>query len=486
MNVLQVVNTVRFHYSVLNSTHERRSVAKKVMLSTFRAILSSRFNKDYLLRRYNKGVAVLFVEILSSAAMGGLLGYTYIYQSGLGGNDTKKIENIAKNCGLVAKDGKAIRIQRRTRKSGYTEYVFQMPQGLSANEFKNKLDNFQDGLNIKKTLLDFSLADFKLINWKGDIVQSFKEMLQKKMKLNKTVEIEFDGMLVFRVFDHTLTDMFLFDESLFKRLKGWEVPIGINNKSALIKHDFDKLAHTIVGGATDYGKSNMLKVFITTLIHRKPNDVSFTLIDLKGGLSFSRFKEVKQVETIAKNQNEALEALKDVQERVNKTMEYLEVNGFEDVKEAGLKERHFIVIDEAADIAEDEDCQNILKDIARRGRAAGYRLLYATQYPTKETVSSQVKRNAISRICFVLDTQIASMAVLDEGGAEKLPLIQGRAIYKAHKKHIIQTPYIENTFINTIIQPHINIKSRKENGQHEQSYRKGTETRKYTPFFEEA
>lgn len=456
------------------------------MLSTFVGVLLVRFNKDYLLRRYNKGVATLFVEILSSAAMGGILGYTYIYQAGGGGNDTKKIENIAKNCGLVAKDGKAIRIQRRTRKSGYTEYVFQMPQGLSANEFKNKLDNFQDGLNIKKTVLDFSLNDLKAIDWKGDIIQSVKDLLHKKKRLNKTVEIEFDGMLVFRVFDHTLTDMFLFDESLFKRLKGWEVPIGINNKSALIKHDFDKLAHTIVGGATDYGKSNMLKVFITTLIHRKPNDVSFTLIDLKGGLSFGRFKHVKQVKSIAKNESEALEALQGVQERLNESMDFLESNGFEDVKEAGIKERHFIVIDEAADIAENEDCQDILKDIARRGRAAGQRLLYCTQYPTKETVSSQVKRNAISRICFVLDTQIASMAVLDEGGAEKLPLIQGRAIYKAHKKHTIQTPYIENQFINKIIQPHINIKPRKENVHHEQSYRKGTETRKYTPFFEEA
>lgn len=456
------------------------------MLSTFIDVLLVRFNKDYLLRRYNEGVAILFVEILSSAAMGGVLGYTYIYQSGLGGNDTKKIENIAKNCGLVAKDGKAIRIQRRTRKSGYTEYVFQMPQGLSANEFKNKLDNFQDGLNIKKQVLELSLSDLKKINWRNKPLQSFNELLSRKKRLCKTVEIEFDGMLIFRVFDNQLTGMFPFDESLFGQLKGWEVPIGITNRSTLIKHDFDKLAHTIIGGATDYGKSNMLKVFITTLIQTKAADVSFTLIDLKGGLSFNRFRNAKQVEVIARDENEALNALKNVQKRVVNMMKTLETQGFEDVKEAGVKERHFIVIDEAADIADHTECQDILKDIARRGRAAGYRLLYATQYPTKETVSSQVKRNAISRICFVLDTQIASMAVLDEGGAEKLPLIQGRAIYKANKKHIVQTPYIENSFINKVIEPHINIKPRKEQDQFEQKHREAKPPRKYTPFFEEA
>lgn len=427
----------------------------------------------------------MFVEIFSSAVMGGVLGYTYIYQAGLGGNDTKKIENIAKNCGLVSRDGKTIRIYRRTRKKGHTEYVFQMPQGLAESDFQNKLNHFQDGLNIKKSVLDLSISDIKKINWKGDIAKEIKSLLEKKKKLKKVVEIEFDGMLKFRVFDHALTDMFLFDESLFKRLKGWQVPIGVNIKDDLIKHDFDKLAHVIIAGTTDFGKSNILKVFITTLIHRRPEDVTFTLIDLKGGLSFNRYKDVKQVEKVAKNPQEAIEALGKVLERIDKTMDYLEQNGFEDVKEAGMKDRHFIVIDEAADIAEDETCDKILKDIARKGRAAGYRLLYATQYPTKETVSSQVKRNCIARICFVLDTDIASRAVLDEGGAEKLPLIQGRAIYKAHGKQIIQTPYIKNDFIKETIQPHINIRPRRESGIEREDNRKGAEGGKHTLIIEE-
>jgi S-DNA-T family DNA segregation ATPase FtsK/SpoIIIE len=428
----------------------------------------------------------LLTEILSSAAMGGLLGYTYIYQAGLGGNDTKKIENIAKNCGLVAKNGSTIRIKRRTKKKGYTEYVFQMPHGLASSDFQNKLNHFQDGLNIKKNVLDLSLSDLKEINWKGDIVGEVKQLLNKKIKLRKTVEVEFDGMLIFRVFDQTLTEMYLFDETLFKRLKGWQIPIGITNKQELIKHDFDKLAHIIVAGTTDFGKSNILKVIITTLIHRKPDDVSFTLIDLKGGLSFNRYKGAKQVETVAKNPKEALDALESVQERMNKTMEYLEANGFEDVKEAGFKERHFVVIDEAADIADNEDCKDVLEDIARRGRAAGYRLLYATQYPTRETVSSQVKRNCLARVCFVLDTEIASRAVLDEGGAEKLPLVQGRAIYKAHGKKIVQTPYITNDFIKTTIQPHITIRPRTERKDTDEQVSPETaKGRKYTLIVEE-
>jgi S-DNA-T family DNA segregation ATPase FtsK/SpoIIIE len=404
----------------------------------------------------------MIFEVLSSTLMGGVLGYTFIYQNGLGGNDAKKIENIATNCGLVAKDGKKIRIHRRTRKKGYTEYVFQMPQGLSLKDFISKIDHFQDGLNIKSIVPDLSLSDFKNLNWKGNVVLQIKSILEKKMKLTKEVEIEFDGMLQFKIYNQQLTSMLLLDESMLRGLKGWEVPIGASRSSNNIKHDFDKIAHMIIAGTTDFGKSNILKVIITTLIQRKPEEATFTLIDLKGGLSFNRFRNCKQVENVAKNPKEALETLKGVQERMDSTMNYLEENGFEDIKEAGMKERHFIVIDEAADIADDVNCTDILKDIARRGRAAGYRLLYATQYPTTETVPSQVKRNCIGRLCFVLDTDIASRAVLDEGGADKLPLIQGRAIYKAHGKHTVQTPYIQNEYIKKSIEPHINIRPRKE------------------------
>src|SRR5690606_34166205 len=107
--------------------------------------------------------------------------------------------------------------------------------------------------------------------------------------------------------------------------------------------------------------------------------------------------------------------------------------------------RHFVIIDEAAELTSEGEsdkeikelkiqCENIIKDLARRGRASGIRLLYCTQYPTKETVSSQVKRNLMTRISLPVDTSTASLVVLDEGGAEKLPLIQGRAIYKRNRK----------------------------------------------------
>ena len=89
-------------------------------------------------------------------------------------------------------------------------------------------------------------------------------------------------------------------------------------------------------------------------------------------------------------------------------------------------------------------------------------MLYASQYPTIQTISSQIKRNCVGRLCFVLDTGTASKVVIDQEGAEKLPLVQGRAIYKKVQCTEIQTHYIKNDVINRIISPHITITPRKD------------------------
>ncbi|WP_245804414.1 FtsK/SpoIIIE domain-containing protein [Shouchella oshimensis] len=65
----------------------------------------------------------------------------------------------------------------------------------------------------------------------------------------------------------------------------------------------------IIAGTTRYGKSIYLKTAITTLISNQPDNALFTLIDLKGGLTFSRYSKCQQIQGIASDAEEALEKL---------------------------------------------------------------------------------------------------------------------------------------------------------------------------------
>lgn len=429
----------------------------------------------------------MFLEITCSIVASGIVAYSSYQKSG-GSSDASKIQRICSANGLTVKENgqiKNMQLLRRTRYSWGVEYAYRIPLGLSFEDFKNKKNHLQDGLNNKKRVLDITIEDLKQLKLSRNILSEIIGLINKKKHLRKEIDLSYDGLLKIKVYNEPLTDYLPYELDLVRKCNEWEVPVG-ESRNGLIKHDFEKKAHIIVAGTTDFGKSNWVNSTINTLLLKQPDNVEFTLVDLKGGLEFSQYKDLPQTRSLAKNPNEALESLKLAVEEMESTTDYLLDQGYRNVKEAGYKKRHFIVIDEAADIADDKECQALLKDIARKGRAAGIRLIYTTQYPTAETVSSQVKRNCIGRLSFVLDTATASNVVLDSGGAERLPLVQGRALYKDVKLIEVQTPYISSEKIKENIGPHINFRPRKEgvvtNGKVSPER---TERRKYTPVFEE-
>jgi FtsK/SpoIIIE family len=433
----------------------------------------------------------LLFEILSSLVAGGIAVTTYLKQQGVG-NDKTKIERIAVNAGLVTKDGKQIRIHRRTKGDGFIEYVFQIPLGLSFADFERKKHVFEDGLNIKRSTFDLSLADLKEISFRSNPIPQIKSLLRNKRKQRKEIELSFDGMLKIRVYDRSMPELLPFEDSMLAKCTGWEIPVGVS-RSEFIKHDFDAIPHMIVSGATRKGKSAFLKLLVASLIAQHPDDVRFTILDLKGGLAFAKFKDARQVECLAKNVHESVEALRAIRDEMNRCLERFLDAGIEDVRAAGVKERHFVIVDEAAQIASagetDKEikrlkieCEHILAEIARVAGALGYRLIFCTQYATADTLPRQVKQNADAKLCFKLQTEVASQVVLGEGetDAAHLPLIPGRAVYVTDRKRIVQCAYLSNDDIDRFVGPHITIRPRKEDDNVEKGNRKGAETGSYS------
>lgn len=428
-------------------------------------------NRGTIFTRHQEKGCCMFT-ILSTASMLGIMASTYYFKNKASDNDHEKIKTIADNIGLYVTENKqkqSIRIYRKIQKENYSEYIYKIPLGLSFKQFEEKKQLFIDGLN-NKSKHDFSLANLKTINWKGDILEQLKRLLNNRIKLDKQVEMEYDGMLKFRVYDEGLKTLYNLTEEIMGSCKDWNIPLGVMQDKQIL-HDFETGPHMLVGGTTDMGKSTILNVIINTLLYNRPEDVEFTLIDLKGGLEFGLYENLKQVKHFASDIDGAEEVLEEAKNDMSNIFDMLRRTGKKNVKQAGIKERHFVIVDEAAELTSagelDKEtkkkkinCENYIKDISRRGRASGMRLIYSTQYPTTETISSQVKRNLITRICLPVDTSTASTVVLDEGGAEKLPLIQGRAIYKRHRTKTMQSYYIDDGLINNNIKPHINIQSK--------------------------
>jgi DNA segregation ATPase FtsK/SpoIIIE, S-DNA-T family len=293
--------------------------------------------------------------------------------------------------------------------------------------------------------------------------------------LKKPIKVSYEDYLKIRVYHSKLPKLVKYKD--MKKIKHkWLAPMGIS-LDGTIWRDFDAIPHMIIAGTTRFGKTVALKLLMTYLIENHPNDIDLYIIDLKGGLEFSRYENLKQVKGVASNIEEAHDLLfklansqpyVDVGKGKDKHRIFLELgtmikeyqhfrkNKWANIVDTPIKKRTFVIIDEAAQLTpekwmSDENkrlmgaCQSYLSEIARLGGALGYREVFCTQYPTSDTLPRQIKMTSDVKMTFRLGTSYASEVAIDDKGAEELPTtLKGRALYKTHEVEEIQVPYISD------------------------------------------
>jgi DNA segregation ATPase FtsK/SpoIIIE, S-DNA-T family len=333
-------------------------------------------------------------------------------------NEKKVIDDIFKATDTCVGEGDKKRYPRfksKHVKQGYTTYVYTLPLGLSKEDIEGILPALRDGLN-------------------------------------REVEIEYKGVLKMDVYHDKLPESWKYTSDL-ARPDTWEVPIGKNHKGILY-HDFDKYPHFIIGGVTRFGKTVLIKEMFTTLLLNQWDHVEIYILDLKGGLEFYKYKAFEQVKEVACDVEESVQVLDVLLEELSAREKLFKQRGISNIVDTDIKKRTFIFIDEGADLSPKivpksdkgyaEYCQSALSRIIAKGGGLGFRVLYCTQYPSTKSVDMSVKANIVTRMSFIASSQYGSKVILDEGGADKLPSLPGRALYKVEKTREVQVPYISD------------------------------------------
>ena len=268
--------------------------------------------------------------------------------------------------------------------------------------------------------------------------------------LNRPVKVSFTNQkLHIKVYNNKLNKSYPYNAFVSK--SDWSIPVGMS-QDGVIYHDFEQIPHMIVSGSTTWGKTVFMRMFMTHLIENNPDGVEFYILDLKGRLAFNKYRNLKQVKAVAGNHAESARVLKMVKRDIKRDIDYLLSIDAENAKEGNLNTRKFIIIDEAGELKPEKsmsekdkeyarDCQSVMSYIARVAGQVGYKMIFGTQYPTKEILDPQIKANALGRVSFRLATAVQSGVAIDQNGAEKLEY-KGRAIYKTVDEHLVQTPFI--------------------------------------------
>lgn len=221
------------------------------------------------------------------------------------------------------------------------------------------------------------------------------------------------------IFDSLLSD-------LNKSTHELPIIIGRTLFGANLILDLTKLPHLLIAGSTGSGKSVLLHSIISSLILNK-NEVDLILIDPKM-VELSCYGGIKNlVSPIIIEPESALKVIEGLIEEMNDRYRLLARKKVNNITEYNKKTNRkmsylVLVIDEFADLiySVKKEFEKALSILSQKARASGIHIILATQRPSVDVVSGNIKANFPARICFKVPSFIDSRVILDIGGAEKL------------------------------------------------------------------
>lgn len=214
------------------------------------------------------------------------------------------------------------------------------------------------------------------------------------------------------------------------------IPLGKDIAGNLVKTSIDELPHLLVAGTTGSGKSVFVHSIIMSLIMRNtPDELRLMLIDPKK-VEFTKYHDLAHLlcPTIT-DADEATVALKRLVDEMERRYEIFATKGngaskyseyIEYAKEHNLElmPNIVVIVDEFADLmlngSNGKEIETAIKRIGQKARASGIYMILATQRPSVQVVTGDIKANIPSRIALSVASLMDSRVILDEQGAETL------------------------------------------------------------------
>lgn len=231
------------------------------------------------------------------------------------------------------------------------------------------------------------------------------------------------------------------------------IPIGESRKGKHYLKIGGEQSHTYIVGQSGAGKSNLVKVILSTLTNNYPN-VNLYLLDYKR-VELNLFKDVKNCIRYEWNEDSITDALEDLYNLVLSRYDELAAEGFTEV------DNHIspivVVIEEVSLMP--KHTMKTLRKIMAISRAAHVYIIFTTQRPSNEILDNVVKSLVGNRICLKTDDTKNSIISLGSEGCESLRG-QGHAYYKANNITTeIQCYHIQDDTVKDIVNKHKQIRT---------------------------
>ncbi len=256
--------------------------------------------------------------------------------------------------------------------------------------------------------------------------------------------------------------------------------IGKDISGQVVVGELGKMPHLLIAGQTGSGKSVMINTLLSSLLYRNsPSDMKLILVDPKQ-VEMAPYEDIPHLLTpVITEPEKTISALKWAVNEMERRYKLLAAEKIRNIKDYNQKlqsrgkkiaiadengniQEHedgsmpyiVIVVDEMADLMmiAKRDVEALIVRLAQKARAVGIHLVLATQRPSVDVITGLIKANVPARISFTVASQVDSMTILDQAGAEKL-LGQGDMLFytpSMSKPKRIQGAWVTDDEVNRV------------------------------------
>lgn len=375
------------------------------------------------------------------------------------------------------------------------------------------LEEQQDFINrIRQTLLNFRIKVENITAKAGPTVTLYKVYPAPGVKLASIKTVESDigislgakGVRVVKLDDAVGIEVAnrkssvvplkaMLNDNSFRDTKA-ELPVAIGCTITRNVKVFDltQAPHLLVAGATQQGKSVGLNVIVSSLLYAKhPSELKFVFVDPKM-VEFTAYKRLLKhylavlptagseeelaENAIIKKAKDAADVLNSLCVEMDDRYALLALAGVNKLKDYNEKYKDrkllptdghkylpyiVVVIDEFADLtmssgfgsegkAMARGISTAIIRLAQKGRAAGIHLIIATQRPSVNVITGDIKTNFPMRIAFRTVSRVDSQTILDSPGAESLIGRGDMLFYAGVEMERVQCALVETKEIDRI------------------------------------
>ena len=228
---------------------------------------------------------------------------------------------------------------------------------------------------------------------------------------------------------------------------------------------FTKVPHTLIAGATGWGKSIFTKNLVLQILSNFP-EVEFEFFDFKAGIELGDFKDLKQTKSFIIRPHQAEDEINRIYDEIEQRFAKITANNSRDWMAYNKKSQEkmtpkFVVIEEFTILLDQsKEMSVVLTKCLAIARAVAVFFVFTSQRFDSKIIDSRIKANIDNRVCFHTADGINSKIILDQPGAEQLNVVGRCLISVAGMITEGQTPYVKEKDVQNTVKSHLKTRSK--------------------------